>query len=62
MATAVEGRNVFEIEAEVFDPPPELRPGLSGSGRLEVGDRGLLVGWASDLARAVQRAWWRTWG
>jgi multidrug efflux pump subunit AcrA (membrane-fusion protein) len=62
MATTVEGRNVFEVEAEVADPPPELRPGLSGSGRVEIGQRALLVGWGSDLARALRRAWWRLWG
>ena len=62
MATAAEGRNVFEVEAEVVDPPAELRPGLSGSGRVQVGERGLVAGWASDLARMLQRAWWRTWG
>ena len=62
MATTVEGRNVFEVEAEVAEPPAELRPGLSGSGRVEVGERGLLVGWAGDLARALRRAWWRAWG
>jgi multidrug efflux pump subunit AcrA (membrane-fusion protein) len=62
MATAAEGRNVFEVEAEVVDPPAELRPGLSGSGRVQVGERGIVAGWASDLARMLQRAWWRTWG
>jgi multidrug resistance efflux pump len=62
MASTVEGRNVFEVEAEVADPPAELRPGLSGSGRVEIGQRALLAGWATDLARALRRAWWKVWG
>ena len=62
MATTVEGRNVFEVEAEVSDPPAELRPGLSGSGRVEIGQRALLVGWGADLARTLRRAWWKLWG
>jgi multidrug resistance efflux pump len=62
MAKAVEGRNVFEVEAEVLDPPAELRPGLSGSGRVVVGERGLATGWLADLAAASRRLWWRLWG
>lgn len=62
MAKAVEGRNVFEVEAEVLDPPAELRPGLSGSGRVVVGERGLASGWLADLATASRRLWWRLWG
>jgi hypothetical protein len=58
----VEGRNVFEVEAEVAEPPAELRPGLSGSGRVEIGQRALLVGWVVDAARALRRAWWKAWG
>jgi multidrug efflux pump subunit AcrA (membrane-fusion protein) len=62
MAKAVEGRNVFEVEAEVLDPPPEMRPGLSGNGRVVVGERGLATGWLADGAAAVRRLWWRLWG
>lgn len=62
MATTAEGRNVFEVEAEVPEPPAELRPGLSGSGRIEVGHRPLLVGWATEAAQWLRRAWWRLWG
>ncbi|MCZ8112914.1 MAG: HlyD family efflux transporter periplasmic adaptor subunit [Betaproteobacteria bacterium] len=62
MAKAVEGRNVFEVEAEVLDPPAELRPGLSGNGRVVVGERGLATGWLADLAAASRRLWWRLWG
>ncbi|MEN9416878.1 MAG: hypothetical protein RI988_498 [Pseudomonadota bacterium] len=62
MATTAEGRNVFEVEAEVPQPPAELRPGLSGSGRIEVGQRPLLAGWAADAGQWLRRAWWRLWG
>jgi multidrug resistance efflux pump len=62
MATVADGRNVFEVEAEVLDPPAELRPGLSGNGRVVVGERGLATGWLSDLGAAARRLWWRLWG
>lgn len=62
MAKAVEGRNVFEVEAEVLDPPAELRPGLSGSGRVVVGERGIATGWLADLGATTRRLWWRLWG
>lgn len=62
MAVTAEGRSVFEVEAEVPEPPATLRPGLSGSGRIEVGQRPLLVGWAFEAGTAARRMWWRVWG
>ena len=53
---------VDAVEAEVLDPPAELRPGLSGSGRVVVGERGLATGWLADLGAATRRLWWRLWG
>lgn len=43
LATAADGRNYFEVEAALDDPPPDLRPGLSGVAKIEVGRRSL--GW-----------------
>lgn len=43
VATAQDGRNYFEVEAALDDPPGGLRPGLSGVAKIEVGRRSL--GW-----------------
>jgi biotin carboxyl carrier protein len=58
LATATGGRNVFEVEAALSDPPPGLRPGLSGSARIEVGRRPLAVGWAEAAAARVRLFFW----
>jgi hypothetical protein len=58
LATATGGRNVFEVEAALNDPPPGLRPGLSGRARIEVGHRPLAVGWAQAAAARVRLLLW----
>jgi len=50
MATAVEGANVFEVEAELLAHPADLRPGWQGSAHIEAG-RAPVV-W-SGLHRAI---------
>jgi biotin carboxyl carrier protein len=59
VASAADGRNFFEVEAALERTPAELRPGLSGVGKLEAGWRPL--GWilghrAFDWLRL---AWWK---
>ena len=52
---AVDGRNVFEVEARLLQPPPGLRPGLLGRAELVVGQRPPLWAWtghALDRIRA----------
>ncbi|RYZ03541.1 MAG: HlyD family secretion protein, partial [Comamonadaceae bacterium] len=53
VATTADGRNFFEVEAEVVADGAALRPGLSGVAKVEVGRRSLgglltyrLVDWA----------------
>ena len=43
LATAADGRNYFEVEAALEGAPADLRPGLSGVAKIEVGRRSL--GW-----------------
>jgi biotin carboxyl carrier protein len=43
VATAAEGRNYFEVEAAPDAAQPDLRPGLSGVAKIDVGERSL--GW-----------------
>ncbi len=62
MATTLEGRNVFEVEAELSQTPPNLRPGLTGHARIHVGQRPLLVGWVMRAADRLRLAWWSWFG
>jgi multidrug efflux pump subunit AcrA (membrane-fusion protein) len=63
MATAVEGRNVFEVEAELVDPPSaDLRPGLAGSGRFHVGQRPWGAALALQALHGLRLQWWSWWG
>ena len=43
VATSADGRNYFEVEAAPDEAQPNLRPGLSGVAKIEVGERSL--GW-----------------
>jgi multidrug efflux pump subunit AcrA (membrane-fusion protein) len=58
MATTLDGRNVFEVEAELTQPSAKLRPGLTGHARIHVGQRALLVGWVMCAADRLRLAWW----
>ena len=62
MATTLEGRNVFEVEAELTQSPPSLRPGLAGHARIHVGQRPLLIGWVMRAADRLRLAWWSWFG
>lgn len=41
MATARDGHNYFRVEASLGEVPPNLRPGMEGVGKIEVGERRL---------------------
>jgi multidrug efflux pump subunit AcrA (membrane-fusion protein) len=41
MATARDGRNFFRVEAGLDQVPAQLRPGMEGVGKINVGERGL---------------------
>ncbi len=58
LARAVDGRNVFEVEAELLRPGPGLRAGQLGKGEIEVGRRPLLAAWCSRVADRLRLAWW----
>lgn len=65
VARAVEGANVFEVEAApdaAADATPldhGLRPGLRGSARFAVGERPLAWRAAEATWRELRQAWWR---
>jgi multidrug resistance efflux pump len=41
VAAAQEGRNFFRVEAQLREAPPNLRPGMEGVGKVNVGERRL---------------------
>lgn len=59
LARAVDGRNVFEVEARLLAPPPRLRPGLLGQAELVVGRQPPLWTGLARLAHRLRLAWWR---
>jgi multidrug efflux pump subunit AcrA (membrane-fusion protein) len=58
MAKAVEGRNVFDVEAELLSPPPGLRPGLQGSARIATQPASPLLHLLRRGLGALRLAWW----
>lgn len=62
MATTLEGRNVFEVEAELLAHDADLRPGLQGSAQLLAGQRPLLLNWTRRLVDGARLLWWSWWG
>jgi multidrug resistance efflux pump len=58
IAKAVEGRNVFEVEARLLQGGPDLRPGLLGRAQLVVGRAPPLWAWTDHLLDRLRVAWW----
>jgi biotin carboxyl carrier protein len=62
LAKAVDGRNVFEVQARLseagVEADPELRPGLQGRARLAVGRMPLLWAWARPWLDRARLALW----
>ena len=62
IATPLEGRNVFEVEAQLLAPGATLRPGLQGSAHIVVGRSPWLVSASRRLVDSARLAWWGWWG
>jgi len=58
MARAVDGRNVFEVEARLIDPDPALRPGQLGRAAIVVGRQPPLWSWLGRAGDRLRLAWW----
>lgn len=58
MAHAVDGRNVFDVEARLLEPNPELRPGLLGRAEITVGRWPPLWVWLGHALDRMRVAWW----
>lgn len=62
MASPMEGRNVFEVEAALDSQPDTLRPGLQGVARISVGEAPLLWAWTHRLTGWLRLKAWGLWG
>lgn len=60
VSTAKEGRNYFRVEAQFDQPPPRLRPGMEGVGKVEVDQRRLIWIWTHQVIDWIRLALW-TW-
>lgn len=59
LGVAREGRNVFEVQADFEGPLTEdLRPGLMGTAKVQVGWRPLLWSWLRPLVNRLRFLWW----
>ena len=58
LAKAVDGRNVFEVEAQLVGAPDALRPGLLGRADLIVGRLPPLWAWSRHALDRARLAWW----
>jgi hypothetical protein len=56
IADAQSGRNVFRVEGRLTDNPAQLRPGMEGVGKIEIGTRNLAWIWLHPLID-----WLRIW-
>lgn len=62
VSVSEEGRNYFRVEARLTEPTERLRPGMSGVGKVAVGERKLIWIWTHGLVdwlRLKLWAWWR---
>ena len=51
----------FRVEAEVIDGLPQLRPGMEGVAKIEVGERRRWWIWTHPLTDWLRLQWWRWW-
>jgi multidrug resistance efflux pump len=58
VATQVDGRNVFRVEAGLDGEVARLRPGMEGVGKVVVGERSLLWIWTHRFFDWLQLALW----
>lgn len=61
VASVVDGRNSFAVEARLTETPKRLRPGMEGVGKIDIGERRLIWIWTRgflDWARLKLWAWW----
>jgi multidrug efflux pump subunit AcrA (membrane-fusion protein) len=58
VASAEEGQNLFRVEARLTDAAANLRPGMEGVGKIEVGERRYLWIWTHSLVDWLSLKLW----
>ena len=58
---ARDGGNYFRVESLLQDLSDRLRPGMEGIGKVEVGERKLIVNFTEPLIRWVKLKYWAMW-
>jgi multidrug efflux pump subunit AcrA (membrane-fusion protein) len=58
---ARDGGNFFRVEATLTDPTLELRPGMKGVGKIEIGERNLFWIWTYPLQQWIKLKLWSWW-
>lgn len=53
------GQNRFRLEANIEGPTPDLRPGMQGVGKIEIGQRRLIWVWTHDVITWLRLLLWR---
>jgi RND family efflux transporter MFP subunit len=61
VSSAVDGRNVFRVEASLLRPVTSLRPGMEGVAKIEIGRRRLVWIWTHDLFDRLRLWAWSWW-
>lgn len=61
VAAPAEGRNAFEVEAQLDAAPPALRPGMEGVGKISAGERRLVWIWTHRFTDWLQLKLWQWW-
>jgi len=56
---AREGGNFFEVEGELAEDSPRLKPGMRGVGKIDAGERRLAWIWTRGLRDWLRLQWWR---
>jgi multidrug efflux pump subunit AcrA (membrane-fusion protein) len=58
VATQIDGRNVFRVEARIDGAAPRLRPGMEGIGKVSIEDRSLLWVWTHTFVDWLRLSLW----
>lgn len=62
VSTPAEGTNTFRVETRLLEAPPVLRPGMLGTGKIEIEDRKLIWIWAHRLIDWIHVQIWILFG
>jgi len=58
IATSKQGKSVFRVEADVLEPPADLRPGLRGVAKIATGKGSLISVWTSSIRQRIRLLVW----